>query len=284
MNGYRMQNSDPLPSTPALPPLFGKPKALAAAAAVLLFATFYVFAEALFFGGDLILAQLNSDLTTQFIGWSEFAVREMSAGNLPLWNPHLYSGAPCLGGFQEALLYPPLWLHLLLPLPQAINWGIALHVFLAGLFTYMWMARRGLHPMAAMVAGLVFMFGGGYFMHITPGHLPNLRTMVWAPLIFLAIDDLTTTRSLRGAWLGSAAVAMQILAGHPQYVYYTALIAAPYALLGLWTAPARGRALAGFPPFSYSPAWPPLARVCAASWASKSPARFHFRRRISSRW
>lgn len=229
----------------ALAPLFGPPRFLAIAAVVMAVATLLVFGDLLFGGGDRILSIPGADLATQFVGWSEFTFGEMARGNLPLWNPHLFSGAPCLGGFQEALLYPPVWIHLFLPLPQAMNWGIAMHVFMAGLFTYAWLARRAIHPVAAMLGGMVFMFGGVYFMHITPGHLPNLRTMVWAPVIFLAIDDLTTTRSIRGVWLGSAAVAMSILAGHVQYVYYTAIISTLYAVLHLRAAPSRPRAIVG---------------------------------------
>ncbi|HWE02886.1 MAG TPA: hypothetical protein VG326_10805 [Tepidisphaeraceae bacterium] len=249
-SNHRRSSDDPLPrTTPAhdhtLPPLFGDSRALKIAAGALLLATLLVFGLLLFNGGDQILSLYGADLSSVFVGWSDFTFGELAKGNLPLWNPHLYGGAPCLGGFQEALLYPPSWLHLILPMPQAFNGGIALHVFLAGFFTYLWMARRGLHPAAAVLAGLVFMFGGGYFMHISAGHLPNLRTMVWAPLIFLAIDDLTTTRSLRGAWLGAGAVAMAIYAGHVQYVYFTAVIAIPYALLGLRHAPSKPRALAG---------------------------------------
>lgn len=219
--------------------------AFALAAFILAAATIGIMGSFLLTGGDQVLSDEYSDLYSQFIGWSQFTFGEIARGNLPLWNPHLYCGTPWLGGFQQAMLYPPQWLHLVLPLRAAINWGIALHVFLCGLFTYLWMERRGLHPAAAIVAGLVFMFGGGYFLHITPGHLPNLRTMAWAPLIFLAIDDITTTRPARGAWIGAGAVAMQILAGHPQYVYYTAMLAGLYAVLNLWNAPARKQAILG---------------------------------------
>lgn len=228
-----------------LPPLFGRGRATGAAAGVLLLLTLVVFGDLLFFGGDRVLSVAGGDTATTFAPWYEFTIRQMLNGRLPLWNPHLYSGTPCLGGFQEAMLYPPTWLHFFLPLPQAINWGFALHVFLAGFFTYLWVAHRGLHVAGGIVAGAVYMLGGAFFMHITQGHIPNLQTMVWPPLIFLAIDDLEITRSLRGAWLGAGAIAMQVLAGHPQYVYYTALVAGPYALVALFRAKSRKTFLAG---------------------------------------
>jgi hypothetical protein len=152
-------------------------------------------------------------------------------GNLALWNPHLFSGAPFFGGFQSALLYPPNVLFLVLLLGPAINWSIALHVFFAGAFTYWWTARRGLHPLACFLSAVMFMFCGAHFPHIYAGHLPNLCTLVWAPLLFLAIDGLFEKPSLGWSLLGMFAVAMQVLAGHPQYVFYTGVAAALYAVL-----------------------------------------------------
>jgi hypothetical protein len=57
--------------------------------------------------------------------------------------------------------------------------------------------------------------------------------MVWAPLIFLAIDGFLDQQ--KGLWvlLGIFAISMQILAGHPQYVYFTGLAAALYLVLNL---------------------------------------------------
>ncbi|HET6250597.1 MAG TPA: hypothetical protein VFE47_23115 [Tepidisphaeraceae bacterium] len=237
---------EPLALPSPLPPLFGNRRAVIIAAIVFFALTLLVFGDLLYGQTERVLSLPGQDLTNTFVGWCQFTVNELVANhNLPLWNPHLYSGAPCLGGFQMALLYPSTWLLFIMPIAMAINWQIALHVFMAGFFTYLWMARRGAHPLAAMLSGVIFMFGGGYFMHIAAGHLPNLRAMVWAPLIFLAIDDLIATRSLRGAWLGAAAIALQIFAGHPQYTYYNAIIAIPYALVRLWHAPSRRGALLG---------------------------------------
>ena len=221
------RNVEPLPS------LFGSARHALYAGGLFLLAVLIVFGDLLFAGGDRILSLRGDDIFNSFVGFRQFAISEITSGNLPLWNPHVYSGAPFLGGFQAALLYPPNVIHLILPMPQAINFIIALHVWMAGFFAYLWMARRGLHWVAGVVAGLVFMFGGATYLHIVGGHLSNTCTMPWAPLIFLCIDDLILTRSLRGAWWGAGAIAMQIFAGHPQLVYYTALAAAVYAVIML---------------------------------------------------
>jgi hypothetical protein len=217
------------------------PLACLAALAIL---TLVMFGDVLFAATPVVLSNRNTDLAGQFLGWRAFGFAELARGNLALWNPHLFSGAPFFGGFQAALLYPPNALFLVLPLHHAVNWTIALHVFLAGAFTFAWATHRGLRPVAACVAAVVFMFCGAHFFHIYAGHLSNLCTMIWAPLLFLAIDALAAAPSLRWTLLGMFAVAMQMLAGHPQYVFYTTVAAAAYAALCLLAASQRRRLVA----------------------------------------
>lgn len=206
--------------------------------------TLAMFADVLLAGGRVLSAR-KYDLFNQFVHWRQFGFEQLREGNLALWNPHLFCGQPYFGGFQSALLYPPNWLYMVLPPVAAVNWGIALHVFLVGLFMYMWVRYRRLHSLAALVAAVGLMFGGAYFLHIRGGHLPNLCTMVWAPLLLLAVDGLFRTRSPRWCLLGVLAVAMQVLAGHPQYVFYTGLIVGFYSMLCLIRAAQRLRVVAG---------------------------------------
>ena len=91
-----------------------------------------MFADLLFAGGTRVLGYPGSDMFLQYFAWREFGFRELAKGNLALWNPHIFSGAPYFGGMQGALLYPPNWLFLVLPTAVAINWTVALHVFALG--------------------------------------------------------------------------------------------------------------------------------------------------------
>ena len=195
-------------------------------------------APALFSQGRLILSSIDCDIAMQFLSWREFGFRELARGNLALWNPHVYSGLPFFGAFESALLYPPNWIHLFLSAPTAINLTIALHLFLAGFFTFLWSRGAGISRAGSFLSGLMFMLSGPYFLKIYAGHLPPLCAMVWAPALFAAIDAME-----RSAWLNSKvgmlrwtlvailAASMQIMAGNPQYVYYTWFAAAVYAAL-----------------------------------------------------
>ena len=221
---------------------FEKPgRETGAVTAFFLLLTLLVFGRSLVGADDLMIGDGATDLERQFIHWRPFGFQQLAAGHLPLWNPHIYGGTQYFGGFQAALLYPPNWLYLFLPLARAVNNGIALHVFLAGWFMYFWVRHRGLHVVSAVLAGVLFMFGGSYFPHIFAGHLPNLCTMVWGPLILLSIDGWFSRRTLPWLLLGGGALTMQILAGHPQYVFYTGVACALYSVTKLWGDPQRWR-------------------------------------------
>jgi hypothetical protein len=195
--------------------------------------TLAMFADVIFFSDNLILSNNTSDIVEQFFYWRDFGFSQLKHGNLALWNPHIFSGAPFLGGFQSALLYPPNILYLMLPVSKAINMSIALHVLLIGFFMYLWTTYRNLHPLACLCSSVILMFSGAYFLHIYAGHLSNLCTMAWVPLLFLCIDRLFDQRSLKWSLMGMFTITMLILAGHPQYVYYTALAAGIYSALCL---------------------------------------------------
>lgn len=199
----------------------------------LLALTLAMFGDVLFGGGTRVFGYQSTDLFLQYYSWRDFGFRELAKGNLALWNPYIFSGAPYFGGMQAGLLYPPNWLFLFLPSAAAINWTLTLNIFAIGAFTFFWMRVRGLHPVASFFAGALIMFSGPHFLHVFAGHLPHLAAMTWSPLIFCAIDGLFITRKVRWCLLGMFAVATQVVAGFPQYVFYTALIAGFYSALRL---------------------------------------------------
>jgi hypothetical protein len=112
-----------------------------------------MFGDMLIAPGSRVLGNIQQDLTLHFLWWREFGFGELAKGNIALWNPHIFSGATFFGNTQPALLYPPNWLFLALPLPPATNWSIALNAWLLGAFMYLWTWRRGMHPVRAGTQG-----------------------------------------------------------------------------------------------------------------------------------
>ena len=190
-----------------------------------------MFVDLLLWPGTRVVGVENGDLGLHFLHWRNFGFGELARGNLALWNPHIYAGEPYFGGMQSALLYPPNALFLALPPPVAANWSVALNVWLLGAFTYLWAARRALHPFAAFVAAALAMFCTPHFLRVYAGHIAGMAAMAWAPLIFLCVDAWIESRRPRWLMIGMFAVAMQVFAGHPQTVYLTALTAGLYSVL-----------------------------------------------------
>jgi len=205
-----------------------------------------MFGDVLFAGRPVILSYGGNDLATQFIYWRGFTAEQIRLGHLPLWNPHVFCGMPYFGWAQTAVLYPANWLDLILPLSRSINLGIALHVFLAGSFTYFWGLRRGLHPIAAVVAGALFMFSGSYFLHVYAGHLSLLYAIAWTPLVFVSVEEWIRTRTPGWVLAGIAAITMQIFAGDFQACFYAAVAAGLLMLFGLFSSRHRTTVLLGF--------------------------------------
>jgi hypothetical protein len=185
------------------------------------------------FSSQIVLSDRNTDLSAQFLYARAFGFGELQRGHLPLWNPYIYGGVPFVGDFQAALFYPPNLLFLVLPLATAINWSFAIHLFLLAGAMYFWASTRGLRPAAAFVAGTAATFSGTVLLHIYAGHLSNICSIAWIPLIFSGIDGWLRRRHAGWLMLASAAAALQIYAGHPQYVYFTALVAGLYSLVHL---------------------------------------------------
>ncbi len=141
-------------------------------------------------------------------------------------------------------LYPPSLLAVFLPLPWAITLMTVGHVLLVGASFHVWMARRGLRPMACLLGAAMVSFGAPFFARIYAGHLSALAAMAWAPLFLLATEELLTAPAGRWVALGAGSLAMQALGGHVQFVLYTLAVAAGLVVLRLPRVHARTRTAA----------------------------------------
>ena len=203
----------------------------------------------------------------QYLPWRVFGFGEMARGNLALWNPHLFSGRSFFGDFQSALLYPPNLIHLVLPHRLAINITFVLHLWLAGVFTYAWARRSDLGRPAATLAGLVAMLGAPFLLHVEAGHLTHVCTMAWTAGVLWCLDEALRaggagSRRTAMGWVlaGMMGAALQVLGGHPQFAYYTALLSGAFALAhalvpGLTPAGPAGPARRSWPLFAWALIW-----------------------------
>jgi hypothetical protein len=164
----------------------------------------------------------------QFYPWREFAFGELRAGHLPTWNPYLGAGAPLLANYQTAVFYPPNWLFLLLPGPQAMSLIAVLHVVWAGLGMWMFAGALGLAPFGRGMSTLSFALSGYLIARL--GSFPTADAAAWIPWIFWLAQRVLAGQHWRDAgWLGLA-FGMQLLAGHAQTAWYSSVGVGLYVL------------------------------------------------------
>lgn len=215
--------------------------------------------------GDVFQPADGGDLASFLFPTYRFAARSLAEGSLPLWNPHLYAGAPFLGDIQAGFLYlPNLLLFLLWPeFPYtALQWMAALHVFWAGLGTYVLLRTlrfggRQVHAAAALFGALAFAFCDPLLMHL--GNLNLIAVLAWLPWILAALERGLAGRSLR--WVAAAGLlyGASIYAGHAQA---TVLVGLGMGLFAL------GRGLAGTSAWRWAAGAPLLAGLLAALLAA----------------
>jgi hypothetical protein len=172
------------------------------------------------------------DVFAYFYPYRDFVSAALRAGQLPLWNPYLFMGAPLLANSQAAVLYPLHWPLIWLSAPKQISWSIVLHVWLAAAGTYLF-ARSAtrLRPGAAFVAAIVFGLGG--FLGAQVEHVNQLNASAWLPWLLLCLEGAMGRGRHRGLFLlgGGAVVGLAWLAGHTQAVYIVLGGAGIYALV-----------------------------------------------------
>ena len=187
----------------------------------------------------------GNDLANMFLHWLRFAVSSIQRGQLPLWNPYLFSGVPFVANPQPALFYPPTWLALLMPVTRALGWIIVLHVWLAGAGTYAWLRSEGASTAGALFGAATFAFSGYFFARVYAGHLGVITTGAWLPVVLWAYRRAAGRRSWKLVILGGLPVGLSILAGHTASFIYVALGLAAYAAFcgwGRWREERSGRA------------------------------------------
>lgn len=168
----------------------------------------------------------------QFYPWRSLGLELLRSGHLPLWNPYLGNGAPLLANYQSALLYPPNWLALLLPLDLASSWLAAFHLALAGVGIVLLARAVGISTLGQAVAGLAF--GLSQYLVARVGFFSINATVAWLPWLVWAVEQQLLAagwrRALACAWRLALISALLLLAGHAQTAWYALLLA------GLWAA------------------------------------------------
>lgn len=182
--------------------------------------------------------------------WGDLAYlsNQLGRGEWPLWNPYDRGGYPFHADPQPGMYYPVQWLFAGLGvLLGGVSWWliqlkVMLHHAIAGATLHLFLRSRGLPRVAAVVGGLAWIGSMPMLVHKASN---VLWPMVWAPLVWVAIDRLVQGPGWRRSVALGAALFLAGSAGSPPGFFYTLLMAVCYGGLrvgqALWRAHRSGR-------------------------------------------
>lgn len=166
-------------------------------------------------------------LATKQVAWD--ALRR--AGQLPLWRDDQFAGTPALTNPQALYLHPLQLGFWLLPPEAAIGPSFVLSFWVAALGCYALARTLGASWLAGLLSGIAGLCAWKPMLAAQAGWLAPLASLALVPFSIAGLLRLAE-RPDRGRALALAALAAIASAGgSPQFLYYGALLAAPYLVL-----------------------------------------------------
>src|ERR1700737_4154481 len=177
------------------------------------------------------LVNPQSDQYIAGYAFREFAATTLKAtGHFPLWNPYLFGGMPFIAAMHGDIFYPPFLRRMVMPPDVAMTCGFIIHIFLAGLFTYVFLRGLGYGFYGALVGGLAYMMSGQIASSVSPGHDGKLFVSALFPLALLMLYR-GIRQGKNWSWGAFALIiGLCVLSPHPQLLQYTLLACGAYAL------------------------------------------------------
>ena len=195
---------------------------------------------------------LLSDLVLENAVWKLHVRRTLQQGELPLWNPQLFTGAPFFAAGQSSAAYPLSALFYILSIEAAFGWFTAIQLAIAGANTYLLGRVLKLRPAAALFSGIAFQFSG--FLIVSVVFTMVIAAASWLPLLLAIMEKVIQKQEEKGVAgfrpipylvAGGGTVGLVVLAGHPEFLYYTLLVAGIFTVVRLLVAWRRIHGLSG---------------------------------------
>ncbi|MDB4907948.1 MAG: Protein of unknown function, rane YfhO [Gemmatimonadetes bacterium] len=181
-------------------------------------------------GGGFLVSP-HSDQYIAGFPFREFAAQSLRSGTgFPQWNPYLFGGMPYIAAMHGDIFYPTFLLRMVMPTDMAMTWGFALHLFLAGVFTYAFLRAWGFGFWPSLIGGVAYMLSGQVASLVSPGHDGKLFVSALLPAALWCL--VRGVRDGRAAAWGALAitVGLAVLSPHPQLLQYLLLTSGAFAL------------------------------------------------------
>jgi hypothetical protein len=149
----------------------------------------------------------------------EAIVQQVGRGEMPFFDARRAFGQPLFADPRAEVLYPPAWIHWILPMESSYPLFCALHLVIAALGAARLVRRLipGATLPAQAAAGLIYSAGGPLLS--LASHWHHLAAAAWIPWI---LERTEAGMDGKTPWLSlPALVALQVFAGSPDYTFLT---------------------------------------------------------------
>lgn len=153
----------------------------------------------------------------------------LRSGQLPLWNPYIFSGMPLLASAQGGLLFPLNWFYLVFSPVVATDLMVISAYMVAALGAYLYARRTGASIAGAVATSLIWPWGGFLIGQIS--HINIVHTAAMLPWVLWALERYVGNGSRARGGILAALVALQAFAGHQQTLAYALMLVAAYAIV-----------------------------------------------------
>lgn len=189
---------------------------------VLVFLIFVFFWKILLSPNEMIYSDF-SDILVNSGFKHDIAESFIKYGEIPLWNPYILSGTSIPGNNLYQLFYPSTIFFLFFPIDRLFGFLFVSSFFLTAIFMYFFMRIIKLDKLSSLISAIIFIFSGFFVLNISAGHIQEISSMLWVPLIFLLFELSIKKNNLFYGLLMGVLLALQIFAGYIQYFIYTLL-------------------------------------------------------------
>ena len=147
-------------------------------------------------------------------------------GQIPFWDPEAGCGVDQFVSMNNSLCYPPFWLAAWLGPRLGLGLLVVFHLLLAGGAWVAWLRCLNVRTAPALLGAAALVFG----LIGESWWPPMLYTLAWTPVAFLLVDLPDLSGRSRGCLL-AVCLALQLLAGFPQYFLYSLMLLTGYVAI-----------------------------------------------------
>lgn len=172
----------------------------------------FIFSDKMLFGSDTVEAGVF------FRGFYADFVKTYH--RVPLWDPYIFGGLPFVDAMHGDMFYPLAALQFILSLPKALGYKLVITVFLAGVFTYLYLRKMKMTKWAAVFGGTAYMLSGFLVSLVYAGHDGRMYVTSLLPFLLYTLEIGLQRGKIIWWWPFSLGFGLLILANHPQFAYF----------------------------------------------------------------